>query len=47
MQPITGGNVEQVIMDLEAGIAVDKKYHTRESVYDYTNSAQYIDERVY
>ena len=45
--PLLAGNVEQVIMDLEAGIAVDKKYYTRESVYDYTNAAQYIDERVY
>ncbi len=45
--PLLADNVEQVILDLEAGKQVEKKYYTDEGVYDYKNVAQYIDERVY
>lgn len=45
--PLLAENVEQVILDLEAGKQVEKKYYTQEAVYDYENSSQYIDERMY
>lgn len=45
--PLLADNVEQVILDLEAGKQVEKKYYTQEAVYDCENAAQYVDERVY
>ena len=45
--PLLAGNVESVIKNLEAGLAVEKKYYTEEGVFDYTNAADYADQRVY
>lgn len=45
--PLLAKNVEQVIVDLEDGKAVEKCYYTEEAVYDYRIAAKYVDSRVY
>lgn len=45
--PLLAGNVEQVIRQLEEGREIEKKYYTDESVYDYKNASQYVNDRVY
>ena len=45
--PLLAGSVEKVILDLEAGKKVEKKYYTEESVFSYKNAAEYVDGRKY
>ncbi len=45
--PLLAGNVEKVILDLEAGRTVEKMYYTEESVFDYLNAEEFIDTRKY